>query len=165
MNNSASEDVELLGCPFCGGKAEITFDNVVYWAVCESDECGAQLFDVLRPMAVKGWNTRDRSLLAENERLKAREILLSQSLEQSYSTISFLHDCLTTTAIYGYPEQTLGRLKAIEKLITIKRGCVHSYTQAGCESCARRDKMFEERAWAQDILAQAALNAEHPAQG
>ena len=69
---------------------------------------------------------------------EAKIILLEAQLRQAYHTITFLHGCLTSDGYkYSYPEQTLHRLKGIEKLLDIinlgsNQYCFHSGHNEDC---------------------------------
>lgn len=88
------------------------------------------------------------------EHAKARIILLEAAVDQSISTISFLHGCLTDDAVYryGYPEQTIDRLKYLETLVKPSVGCVHSMTKQDCEQCQERLKSWKLADWAEKTL-------------
>lgn len=85
---------------------------------------------------------------------EARIFLLEEALIQSRHTIYFLHMCLTPGAgySYGYPEQTLQRLAAIDALVEIPKGCAHSRTVENCEGCTDRNNRFMKRHEAKEAL-------------
>ena len=84
---------------------------------------------------------------------EARIFILEQALIQSYHTISFMHGCLTSDGYkYAYPDQTIDRLNAIEKLVDITYGCPHSARKMDCDECRKaieRNRKFHE---AQEVL-------------
>jgi len=87
---------------------------------------------------------------------EARIFLLEEALIQSRHTIHFLHMCLTPGAgySYGYPEQTLQRLEAIDALVTIPKGCYHSGPRPGreCASCEETLNRHIKRTEANEVL-------------
>jgi hypothetical protein len=83
---------------------------------------------------------------------EAKIVLLEQELVQAYHTISFLHNCLTHKASYGYPEQTLKRLEDIKELVNIPKGCAHGGPTLGCKSCTDSLVRWRVRKEAQEVL-------------
>jgi hypothetical protein len=91
---------------------------------------------------------------------EARAVLLEDALRQAQSTVEFLHGCLTQPGYeYAYPEMTERRLQEWSELAPRTEPCVHSRTEEGCESCADRDRRFQQIAEARAAL------AEHPRPG
>lgn len=80
-----------------------------------------------------------------------REDVLEAMLQQSASTIEFLHECLTNPPregknggfVYSYPEQTLAWLKTIHGILPERDYCVHSKVTEGCQSCADGNRWRE----------------------
>jgi hypothetical protein len=90
----------------------------------------------------------------ENQKLKARNILLEQCCVQCHHTISFLHQCLLNPTYYKYahPNQTKDRLDAIEKLVKIPKGCAHSMHRPSCPDCMEHIEREKLRNWANSVL-------------
>jgi Lar family restriction alleviation protein len=69
---SDGDMVELKPCPFCGGKASI-FEVLgqrrpAYYAVCNDEECGAEVCgQLVREDAAKLWNRRAALNTGETE--------------------------------------------------------------------------------------------------
>jgi hypothetical protein len=85
-------------------------------------------------------------LRAQLALLQAREFLLAEALHQAQQTVQFLHGCLTDPKYkYAYPEQTEQRLEEWAALAPLPATCHHSFTKAGCESCADRNERGTKR--------------------
>jgi hypothetical protein len=73
-----------------------------------------------------------------------RQDVLEAMLQQSASTIEFLHECLTNPPregknggfVYAYPEQTIAWLEEIRAAVPERQPCFHSKMVEGCEGCA-----------------------------
>ena len=83
---------------------------------------------------------------------EAKIVLLEDSLEQSYYTIRFLHECLTNEATYGYPVQTLDRLEKIAVLINLHEYCYHSFYNKGCPGCEEHLAWSKQKNEARKVL-------------
>lgn len=67
----------------------------------------------------------------------SREDILESMLEQSISTIDFLHNCLVNPGRYSYeyPEMTLNWLEEIKPAVPDRTFCFHSRIDPTCSSC------------------------------
>lgn len=76
-----------------------------------------------------------------NERFTNEELLAE--LYQCKSTIEFLHWCLTEPEFnkYFYPEQTLERIKHLNKIVPTRIRCAHSIMKHECEGCLEGHKL------------------------
>lgn len=97
---------------------------------------------------------------------EAEIFLLKQELVQNHHTISFLHNCLINPDngefkggfSYSYPEQTLDRLKEIEKFVTIPNGCFHSKFHSTCQNCINSAKIRETTQLAKETIQENNMN-------
>jgi len=90
----------------------------------------------------------------ELDRLRAREILLSQALEQAQHTVEFIHGCLVEPEHYkfAYPEHTARQLEKWARLAPKREGCHHSFWHEGCSECDAHREAFRLREWAKEVL-------------
>ena len=95
--------MELLPCPFCGGKATFDHDdNGWNWVVCEkcgvSTNCRVSAMDDCKPILAEAWNRRASPASAQKVSTRVAAIAKAEETEALTAAINALEDIAGTSS-------------------------------------------------------------------